>query len=278
MTTIGFIGAGHIGGTLAQLAIDHGYDVVVSNSRGPETLTDLVQQLGDRARAATSAEAAAAGDIVVVTIPTKNVPDVPVAAPRRQGRHRHQQLLPAARRPDRGPRRRVDHRLRAAAEPPARRRTWSRRSTTSRPPTSPRRASPRARRTAARSRSRATTPTPRPTVAALIDELGFDVVDVGALAEGWRCRARPARVRAAGTTPTACAPRWRRRSATATAEPLRARRRPRRALAPASRRAARAPGSRGRRPPGARPCGARAGSTARRAWPGRGTRERTRSC
>ena len=44
MTTIGFIGAGHIGGTLAQLAISHGYDVVVSNSRGPETLTDLVEQ------------------------------------------------------------------------------------------------------------------------------------------------------------------------------------------------------------------------------------------
>ena len=78
MTTIGFIGAGHIGGTLAQLAIENGYDVVVSNSRGPETLTDLVQQLGDRARAGTPAEAAAAGDIVVVTIPTKNVPDVPV--------------------------------------------------------------------------------------------------------------------------------------------------------------------------------------------------------
>ena len=78
MTTIGFIGAGHIGGALAQLAIAQGYDVVVSNSRGPETLTDLVDQLGDRARAATSAEAAAAGDVVVVTIPTKNVPDVPV--------------------------------------------------------------------------------------------------------------------------------------------------------------------------------------------------------
>ena len=78
MTTIGFIGAGHIGGTLAQLAITKGYDVVVSNSRGPETLTELVDQLGDRARAGTSTEAAEAGDVVVVTIPTKNVHDVPV--------------------------------------------------------------------------------------------------------------------------------------------------------------------------------------------------------
>src|SRR5690349_14238763 len=78
MTTIGFIGAGHIGSALAQLAIAQGYDVVISNSRGPQTLTDLVQQLGDRARAGTSTEAAAAGDVVVVTIPTKNVQDVPV--------------------------------------------------------------------------------------------------------------------------------------------------------------------------------------------------------
>ncbi|MBO3102362.1 NADPH-dependent F420 reductase [Cellulomonas fengjieae] len=78
MTTIGFIGAGHIGGTLAQLAITHGYDVVVSNSRGPETLTDLVHQLGDSARAATATEAAQAGDVVVVSIPTKNIAEVPV--------------------------------------------------------------------------------------------------------------------------------------------------------------------------------------------------------
>lgn len=78
-TTIGFIGAGLIGGTLAKLAVAHGYDVVVSNSRGPETLVDLVAELGDRARAGTPAEAAAAGDLVVVTIPVKAVPSVPVA-------------------------------------------------------------------------------------------------------------------------------------------------------------------------------------------------------
>jgi predicted dinucleotide-binding enzyme len=75
---IGLIGAGHIGSQVARLAVKHGHDVVLSNSRGPETLRDLVAELGPRARAATSAEAAAAGDIVVVTIPLKNISQVPV--------------------------------------------------------------------------------------------------------------------------------------------------------------------------------------------------------
>ena len=77
--TIGLIGAGHIGSQLARLAVQHGYDVVVSNSRGPDTLKDLVRELGPLARAGTPAQAASAGDIVVVTIPLKNVGDVPVA-------------------------------------------------------------------------------------------------------------------------------------------------------------------------------------------------------
>ena len=79
MKTIGLIGAGHIGSQLARLAVANGYNVVVSNSRGPETLAALVAELGAKARAATPAEAAAAGDIVVVTIPLKNYRDVPVA-------------------------------------------------------------------------------------------------------------------------------------------------------------------------------------------------------
>jgi predicted dinucleotide-binding enzyme len=79
MKTIGLIGAGHIGSQLARLAVANGYDVVVSNSRGPQTLSALVAELGPKARAATPAEAAAAGDLVVVTIPLKNYRDVPVA-------------------------------------------------------------------------------------------------------------------------------------------------------------------------------------------------------
>ena len=78
MTTIGLIGAGHIGSQLARVAIAQGYDVVISNSRGPETLADLVAELGDKARAATAVEAAAAADIAVVTVPLKNYTQVPV--------------------------------------------------------------------------------------------------------------------------------------------------------------------------------------------------------
>jgi predicted dinucleotide-binding enzyme len=78
MKTIGLIGAGHIGSQLARLAVAHGYDVVISNSRGPETLAALVAELGARARGATPTEAAKAGDIVVVTIPLKAIGTVPV--------------------------------------------------------------------------------------------------------------------------------------------------------------------------------------------------------
>ena len=55
MKTLGIIGAGHIGSQVARLAIASGYDVVISNSRGPETLTALVTELGPKARAGTSA-------------------------------------------------------------------------------------------------------------------------------------------------------------------------------------------------------------------------------
>jgi 8-hydroxy-5-deazaflavin:NADPH oxidoreductase len=68
-----------IGGTVARLAVAAGHQVVLSNSRGPQTLADLVDQLGPRARAATPAQAAAAGDIVIVSIPLKAVPAVPNA-------------------------------------------------------------------------------------------------------------------------------------------------------------------------------------------------------
>jgi 8-hydroxy-5-deazaflavin:NADPH oxidoreductase len=78
MTTIGLIGAGHIGSQVARLAVKSGYDVVISNSRGPETLSELVKELGPKARAGTALDAAKAGDIVVVSVPLKNYRSVPV--------------------------------------------------------------------------------------------------------------------------------------------------------------------------------------------------------
>jgi predicted dinucleotide-binding enzyme len=77
MATLGLIGSGRIGSTLARLAVDAGLDVVLSNSRGPETLSDLVAELGPQARAATPEQAAAAGDWVVVTIPVGAICAVP---------------------------------------------------------------------------------------------------------------------------------------------------------------------------------------------------------
>ena len=59
------------------MAIAAGYDVVLSDSRGPQTLKDLVEELGPHAQAATPADAAAAGDLVVVSIPPRAYPAVP---------------------------------------------------------------------------------------------------------------------------------------------------------------------------------------------------------
>jgi predicted dinucleotide-binding enzyme len=78
MKTIGIIGAGQIGSQIARLAVANGYDVVISNSRGPGTLATLIAELGPRARAATAVEAAETGDIVVVSVPLKNYRAVPV--------------------------------------------------------------------------------------------------------------------------------------------------------------------------------------------------------
>lgn len=79
MATIGIIGAGEVGSNIARAAVASGYDVVIANSRGPDTLGRLVEELGPSARAATAAGAAAAGDFVVVAVPLKLVNDMPAA-------------------------------------------------------------------------------------------------------------------------------------------------------------------------------------------------------
>src|SRR5262252_5821697 len=185
MKTIGLIGAGHIGSQLARLAVAHGYDVIVSNSRGPETLRPLVDELGPHARAATSAQAAAAGDIVVVTIPLKNIGDVPAAPlagkividtnnyyPQRDGHIRElddertttsellQRHLPASKVV------KAFNHIHAAAL------------TTDGQP-----AGTRNRRALAIAGNDVNA---KATVAGLIAEFGFDVVDIGPLSESWR--------------------------------------------------------------------------------------------
>ena len=187
MTTIGLIGSGHIGSQLARLAVARGYDVVLSNSRRPETLQSLVDELGPRARAATPAEAAAAGDIVVVTTPLAAEATLPVEElagkividtnnyyPHRDGHiaelddeattvaERLQKVLPTSKVV-----KAFNHigarELTSQSEPAG---------------TEGRRALIVAGDDAAA----------RERVAALIDEFGFDPVDIGELAEGWRAQ------------------------------------------------------------------------------------------
>ena len=78
MTTVGIIGSGMIGGTVARLSVAAGHAVVLSNSRGPETLAELAAELGPLATSATAEQAAEAGDLVLVSVPVKAFGDIPV--------------------------------------------------------------------------------------------------------------------------------------------------------------------------------------------------------
>jgi predicted dinucleotide-binding enzyme len=77
---IGIIGAGHIGANAARLFLEAGHVVAISNSRGPDTLRELVAELGPNARAVTPAEAARFGDVVLLAIPLKDYTTLPVEA------------------------------------------------------------------------------------------------------------------------------------------------------------------------------------------------------
>jgi predicted dinucleotide-binding enzyme len=72
---VGIIGAGQIGGTLTRRLTDLGHEVFVANSRGPDTLSDLAAETG--ATAVSVPEAVRGVDLVVVTIPVKNIPNLP---------------------------------------------------------------------------------------------------------------------------------------------------------------------------------------------------------
>ena len=183
--TLGLIGSGNIGGALARLAIDAGLNVVLSNSRGPETLADLVAELGPRARAGTPAEAAAAGDWVVVTIPLKHYRQIPVAPlagkvvldttnyyPDRDGsiagtgrRTGHDQRAPPAAPARQQDRQGVQQHL---GQPPG---------PLARPAGSPDRSVLPIAGDTAEAKAAATR---------LLDLIGFDALDTGSLADSWR--------------------------------------------------------------------------------------------
>lgn len=183
--TIGLIGAGHIGSQVARAAIASGYDVVISNSRGPETLTDLVSELGPRARAGTTEEAARAGDLVVVAIPVKAIGAVPVEPlvgkvvidannyyPRRDG------TIPPLDDDSLTSSELLQERLRGAHVVKAFNHIYSQQITSDATPpgTRDRRALVIA----------GDDPAAKAQVAKLINGFGFDVVDAGSLAESWR--------------------------------------------------------------------------------------------
>lgn len=184
-TTLGLIGAGTFGSQFARLAVTHGYHVVLSNSRGPDTLTELVADLGPLARAGTVAEAATAGELVVVSTPLTAVAELPADLlagrividtdnyhPPRDGHipelddetttvsERLQLFLP-----DSHVVKAFNHIAAAAL-------------TTDALP-----AGSENRRALAVAGNEASA---RRSVSRLVDDLGFDVVDLGPLAEGWR--------------------------------------------------------------------------------------------
>ncbi len=74
---VGIIGSGNIGATAARLFAAAGHEVAVSNSRGPETLGDLVREIGPGARAATVGEAAEFGEVVMEAIPFGRYEELP---------------------------------------------------------------------------------------------------------------------------------------------------------------------------------------------------------
>jgi len=185
MTTLGIIGAGNIGTVVAKVAIAAGYDVVIANSRGPETLTDLIDELGAKARAATAEEAAAAADFALVAVPLGKLAGVPVEQlagklvidannyyPQRDGR------IAALDNNESTTSELAQAHLPNSTVVKAFNNIYSNEIESDRTPagTENRRALPIAGDDAAA----------KATVAAFLDEVGFDAVDIGPLADSWK--------------------------------------------------------------------------------------------
>jgi len=74
---IGIIGAGNIGGNAAKLFAKAGHEIAIANSRSPETLADLIEEIGGNAKAVTAEDAANFGEIVFVSIPLGKISKLP---------------------------------------------------------------------------------------------------------------------------------------------------------------------------------------------------------
>ncbi|QUF08309.1 NAD(P)-binding domain-containing protein [Actinosynnema pretiosum subsp. pretiosum] len=195
---MGIIGSGRVGGALARLAVAHGLRVVVSNSRGPETLADLVAELGPHARAATPEEAALACDLAFAAVPVRAYRDLPATALRDRtvvdainhdpARHGHVPGLDGATTSEL-----VQAHLSGSRVVKACNNIFSGSLLAlARPSGAPdRSALPVA----------GDDPGARAEVAAFLDVIGYDVVDAGPLAEGWRWQpGTPAHLVHAGAT------------------------------------------------------------------------------
>jgi len=77
---IGIIGSGNIGATTARLFAEAGHQVTIANSRGPESLAELVSELGPNVRAGTVDDAARASEVVLIAVPLRAYPDLPAEA------------------------------------------------------------------------------------------------------------------------------------------------------------------------------------------------------
>lgn len=75
MKTLGFLGAGRLAQMLAPKAAKAGWQVVISNSRGPDSLSDLVNSLGENISAATPADMVKASDVIVLAVRWPQLPD-----------------------------------------------------------------------------------------------------------------------------------------------------------------------------------------------------------
>ena len=182
---IGIIGSGNIGGTLARLLAGAGHEVVLANSRGPESLAGLVGEIGPAATASTPAGAAEAGDLVVVAIPFFRYTGLPAPELAARSSSTPPTTTPAA--TGRFPTSRPAAPAPVSCWPPrCRTPRWSRRSTPSTTANSPATVSPSGtpgRRAIPIAGDDAAA---KATVAGLIDQIGFDVYDAGSLSDGRR--------------------------------------------------------------------------------------------